>query len=151
MLTRRFALIIGLIYLVVGVAGFIPGLSNAAPGGAPSMHVNFDYNFLGGLFPINVLHNIVHLLIGASGIAMSRQYHSARLFSRGLAVLYGLLAVMGLIPGFNTVFGLIPLFDGDVVLHALTALAAAYFGWVARDDEHAEIEEAGAHPIRRAV
>ena len=150
MLTRRFALIIGIVYLAVGVIGFIPGLSNAAPQEAPSMHVNFDYNYLAGLFPINVLHNIVHLLIGVAGIAMSRQFLSARLFSRGLAVLYGLLAVMGTIPGLNTVFGLIPIFDGDVILHALTALLAAYFGWFAPDTRHAMSEDVSARPIRRA-
>ena len=40
---------------------------------------------------------------------------------------------MGLIPGLNTTFGLIPIFGNDVWLHALTALIAAYFGWGTRD------------------
>jgi hypothetical protein len=46
-----------------------------------------------------------------------------------LAVIFGVLTVMGLIPGLNTVFGLIPLFGHDIWLHALTAIAAAYFGF----------------------
>ena len=36
---------------------------------------------------------------------------------------------MGLIPGLNTVFGLIPLHGHDVWLHLILAAAAGYFGW----------------------
>ncbi len=149
MITRRFAGLLGLVYLVVGVAGFIPGLANAAPAGAPHMTVDFDYNFLAGMFPINVLHNIVHILIGLAGIGASRQYDLSRTFARGLAVLYGLLAVMGMIPGLNTVFGLIPLFDGDVVLHLLTALVAGYFGFLRREEASDTTGIAAAHPVAR--
>ena len=62
------------------------------------------------------------------------QRRRARTYARGLAVFYGLLAVMGLIPGLNTTLGLIPVFGHDVWLHALTAAAAAYFGWAAPVD-----------------
>ena len=44
-------------------------------------------------------------------------------------MLYGLLAVLGLIPATNTLFGFVPLHGHDVWLHAGTALIAAYFGW----------------------
>lgn len=44
---------------------------------------------------------------------------------------YGALAVMGLIPGLDTLFGLVPIFGHDVWLHAVTAAAAVYFGWFA--------------------
>ena len=52
------------------------------------------------------------------------------MFARGLTVVYGVLAVMGLIPVLNTTFGLIPIFGHDVWLHAGTAILAAYFGWM---------------------
>ena len=55
-----------------------------------------------------------------------------RTYSKSLAVLYGILAVMGLIPMSNTLFGLAPLHGNDVWLHAVTAAIAAYFGWVAK-------------------
>jgi hypothetical protein len=51
------------------------------------------------------------------------------MFARALAILYGLLAVLGLIPGLNTLFGMVPLHGHDVWLHAGTAMIAAYFGW----------------------
>jgi hypothetical protein len=49
--------------------------------------------------------------------------------------LYGLLAILGLIPGTNTLFGLVPIYGHDVWLHALSALIAAYFGFVARESD----------------
>jgi hypothetical protein len=84
-----------------------------------------------GLFPVNVVHHLVHLLVGVLGIAAYRAFDSARLYSRGLAIVYGVLAVMGLISAANldTMFGLTPLFSHDVWLHAGTAIIAAYFGW----------------------
>ena len=54
---------------------------------------------------------------------------SPRVYARALAVFYGLLAVLGLIPAMNTLFGLVPIHGHDVWLHAGTALVAAYFGW----------------------
>ncbi len=62
-------------------------------------------------------------------------YHSrscARLFARSLAIFFGVLTILGLIPLTSTLFGLIPLFGHHIWLHALTALIAAYFGFRAR-------------------
>jgi hypothetical protein len=129
--TRLFALIVGIIYLVVGVAGFIPGLVAEPDGRFEDLAVHAGEGHLLGIFPINVLHNLVHLLVGVLGILAYRTFDAARLYSRGLAIFYGLLAVMGLIDAANlhTMFGLVPIFGNDVWLHALTAILAAYFGW----------------------
>ncbi len=131
MSTRNFALALGIVYTLVGLLGFLPGITQPPPANAPTLAVDAGYGFLLGLFPINVLHNIVHLLIGVLGIAASRRLAGARQYARGLAIVYGLLAIMGLIPGLDRTFGLIPLFGHDVWLHALTALASAYFGFMA--------------------
>ena len=61
-MVRTFALVFGLIYLVVGILGFIPGMVHPAHG-APPLAVEANYGLLLGLFPINVLHNLVHVLI----------------------------------------------------------------------------------------
>jgi hypothetical protein len=84
-----------------------------------------------GLFPVNVLHNLVHLAIGGWGLAASGSFGAARLFARGLAVIYGVLTIMGLFPGLDTAFGFVPLFGHDVWLHGVTTLVAAYFGFLA--------------------
>jgi hypothetical protein len=56
---------------------------------------------------------------------------ASRVFARGIAIINGVLMLMGLFPGWNTVFGLLPLFGHDVWLHAGAALVAAYFGFAA--------------------
>lgn len=133
---QYFALIIGIAFLLMGVAGFIPGLVNppiAAPE-AVNLGVTRGYGYLLGLFPINVLHNVVHLSVGVLGILGSFSLGSARLFSGALALFYGLLAIFGLFPPTQSTLGLIPIFGNDVWLHAVTAAIATYFGFFATPD-----------------
>ena len=142
MRTRIFALVVGIVYLLVGLAGFV--LTDERD--IPDLSVHRGEGDLLGLFPVNVLHNLTHILLGAWGVAASRAWDSARLYARGQAIIYGLLAIMGLIPGMNTTFGLIPIFGHDVWLHALIAVAAAYFGWAARSRAHdRDMAGAGRH------
>ena len=126
--TRHFALILGICFLLVGIAGFIPGLTTE-----PAAHdlavTGPGHGYLLGLFHVNVLHNIVHLLFGVWGVFAYATFDASRLYARSVAIIYGVLAVMGLIPGLNTMFGLVPIHGHDVWLHAVIAIAAAYFGW----------------------
>ena len=128
---RTFAIVFGVIYLAVGLLGFFPPLLGAPPPDAPQLAVDSFYGYLLGLFPINLLHNLVHILIGIWGIVAYKSFPAARGYARGLAIIYGVLTIMGLIPGLNTMFGLAPLFGHDIWLHAATAIIAAYFGWKA--------------------
>lgn len=134
MATRYFALILGIVYVIIGILGFVPGFLQPPPAGAPDLTVDAGYGYLLGLFPVNVVHDIVHLLVGLWGLIAYRSFGASRLFARGVAILFGLLTVLGLFPVFNTLFGLVPLFSNDIWLHALTAIVAAYFGWMAREE-----------------
>jgi Domain of unknown function (DUF4383) len=106
-----------------------------APPDAPKTTLTVLYGYLVGLFPVNVLHSAVHLAIGAAGVTAWQLDHvwhrmtSPKMYSRALTILYGALAVLGVIPGMNTLFGLVPLHGHDVWLHAGTAAIAGYFGW----------------------
>jgi hypothetical protein len=131
MSTRYFALILGIIYLLVGILGFLPFALSTPPASAPSVSVTTLYGYLLGIFPVNVLHSIVHLIIGIWGILAYRSFNASRSFAGVVAALFAVLTIMGLIPGLNTTFGLIPLFSNDIWLHAITALAAAYFAFAA--------------------
>lgn len=130
---QYFALIVGIIFLLVGVAGFIPNLVTppAADPEAVGLGLTNGYGYLMGLFPINVLHNVVHLSVGILGILGSISLGSARLFSGVLALFYGALAILGLFPATQSTLGLVPIFGNDVWLHALTAAIATYFGFFA--------------------
>jgi ABC-type transport system involved in multi-copper enzyme maturation permease subunit len=129
MTTRNFVLTIGILYLLVGALGFFPGLVAAPHAGAPNMTVDSGYGYLLGLFPVNVLYNVFHLAIGVLALGAYRSLSKSITVSRGLAILFGVLTVVGMIPMLNTSFGLIPLFGHNVWLHAVTATIAAYFGY----------------------
>lgn len=129
MTAQRFAAVIGTFFLAVGVLGFIPGFRTAAPGEGLGLTVQTGFGYLLGLFAVNVLHNFVHLGVGVWGLVASGTMPSTLQFSRGLAILYGTLTIMGVIPGLNTMLGLAPLFGHNIWLHAVTALAAAYYGY----------------------
>ena len=127
-LAQRFAQVFGAVYVLVGILGFIPPLIvpklPAVALGIPALS-----GFLIGLFAINWLHSVAHLAIGAAGLASYRSPAGARSYALALGVLYLVLFLFGLIPGLSSVFGLLPLFEADVILHLLTALIAfgAYF------------------------
>src|SRR4051794_31634618 len=132
MLTRRAALIYGIAFLAVGVLGFVPGI-NHMHHGDPNLSVEGPgHGYLLGLFHVNVLHNIVHLLFGVLGLACARSLTASRTYFRLVAVAYGLLTILGLIPAMKIqyTFGLIPIEGNDVWLHALLAVVAAYFGFI---------------------
>ncbi|MBD1908997.1 MULTISPECIES: DUF4383 domain-containing protein [unclassified Leptolyngbya] len=131
---RIFAMVTGIFFLSAGLMGFLPGFvapSDIVPEVATRIGADAGYGYLLGIFPINGLHNVVHLLVGIAGIGSAIALDSSRSYARGLAVLYGLLAILGLIPYANTTFGLIPIFGHDVWLHGVTAALATYFGFFA--------------------
>ena len=134
---QGFARIFGIIYIIVGILGLIPGIVQPLAD-TTGLSVTAGYGRLLGLFPVNLIHNLVHIGVGAWGIWAARNFLASSNFAKANAILFGLLAVLGLIPATNTLFGLAPLYGIDVVLHALTAAVAAYFGFsLTRRETHA--------------
>jgi hypothetical protein len=134
--TRRFALVWGIGFLLFGVLGFVPGITAMHTEDHPNLIVEGPGDgALLGLFHVNVLHNIIHLLYGVMGLTMCRTLPSARRYAQIVGVSYLLLAVLGLIPfaNINNTFGLVPIHGHDVWLHLLLGLPAAYFGFAHRD------------------
>jgi hypothetical protein len=104
------ALVFGAIYLVVGVLGF------------------FNHVLL-GIFQVNVLHNLVHVLIGIGGLAAVSSVANSKTFCQIAGVILVLLGLIGL--GIANPFGLLYLGGGDIALHLVTGAVLAYFGFVA--------------------
>ena len=129
MTTRYFALTIGILFLSIGVLGFFPGLVSAPLVDTPPVAANTGYGYLLGLFPVNVLLNVVHLTIGIWALIAYRNLSQSITFAQRGAIVFGILAVMGALPLASTAFGLLPLFGHNVWLHALTAAVAAYVGY----------------------
>lgn len=129
---RTFALLMGIVFGLVGIAGFVPGLTHPIHAGAPPLAIDQGYGLVLGTFPVNVLHNLIHLLFGVLGLVAGLGITSAVWYARLVAISYALLTVMGLVPGLNTTFGLVPIYGADVILHGLIAAVSAYFGWAYR-------------------
>lgn len=129
MSAAAFALLVGLAYLVLGLAGLVPATLVPPPVEAPPTWFALLYGDLFGLFPVNVLASAVHLGAGFWGLCAALHKCSAVAYARVLAIAFGVLALLGALPGANTLFGAMPAYGADVWLHAATALLAAYVGW----------------------
>lgn len=131
MSVRNFAMIFGLVFLLAGVSGFVPALSPAHP--HPGLNVTEASRLALGLFPVNVLHNLIHLAFGIWGLLAARSVGGSIAYGKSVAVIYAILTVMGLLPLTSTTFGLVPIYGNDVWLHAALAAVAGYFGFAHRD------------------
>ena len=131
MSTRTFALVFGIVFLLAGASGFIPGMLHPVAADAPPLTVDTGYGLVMGLLPVNVLHNLVHILFGILGVVAYGGFLAPRRYAQIVAVAYGLLVILGLLPATNTLFGLIPIYGNDVWLHLVLGVAAAYFGFLA--------------------
>lgn len=113
--------IFGAVYLLVGIIGFIPVVGGAD--GATA------HNLL-GLFPVNAVHNIVHVAVGLLGLlAYTRGAGASRLFARGIGLIYLVLAVVGAIFSTGNFLGIVPIGGLDIALHAVSALVLLVVGF----------------------
>src|SRR3954465_15474464 len=114
-LVQTVALAVAVVFLLVGVLGFIPGVttdySSMTFAGHPS-----DAKLL-GVFQVSVLHNIVHLLFGLAGLALARTVAIARLYLVGGGGIYLVLWLFGLIVGQNSGANFVPVNSPDDWLH----------------------------------
>lgn len=119
---QRAAQILGWAFLVVGLLGFFfsRGSMEADTEMAPRLL---------GLFPVNLLHNLVHLGSGAWGVMAARSHGAAANYLRIFGVIYLLLVPLALVA--PDTFGIMPIGSHDIWLHALLGLALVYFGFTA--------------------
>jgi len=112
------AMLVGLVFLLVGILGFIPGITTNYDELKFAGH-DSDAQLL-GIFDTSILHNIVHLLFGVAGLALSRTYDGARNFLIGGGVTYLVLFLYGVIFGADEGgANWIPVNWADNVLHVV--------------------------------
>ena len=123
---QKTALIVGIVFLLVGILGFIPGITT-----------NYDaLTFAGhhseakllGLFNVSGLHNVVHLLFGVLGLALARTFTGARNFLVGGGIVYALLFVYGLVIDHHSAANFIPVNTADNWLHLGLAVGMVGLG-----------------------
>ncbi|QBD75460.1 DUF4383 domain-containing protein [Ktedonosporobacter rubrisoli] len=113
---RLFALVIGIIFLAVGLLGFI---------------LNPTAGALLGIFAVNIEHNLIHVLVGILGIAAAFTGKS-RLYAQALGIVYLLVGILGFIPGLapdGMLLGLVHINLADNLLHLIVGGLAAIIGF----------------------
>jgi hypothetical protein len=123
------ARILGVLFIVGAVAGFVPWFAPAAPFDAPVVTLDASYRMLFAVFPVNAAHDLVHLIFGIWGLAASYRFSASVLYLRSITWIYLILVIFGVIPILNTLFGIAPIYGWDVALHTLVVLVAAYGGY----------------------
>jgi hypothetical protein len=131
--TKKFALVWGILFLLIAASGVIPGLWQPAGPEHPDLAVDAMHGDAAGLFPVNILHNLIHAGVRRVGHPGRPQLGLGQDLRRSVAIIYAVFMIMGLIPGLDTTFGLVPLHGNDVWLHLLLFAPAAYFGFMHRD------------------
>ncbi len=120
------AMIFGVVFLLVGILGFVPGITT-----------NYDQlTFAGpmsgamllGLFAVSILHNIVHLAFGVAGLALARTAAGARNYLVVGGVVYAVLWIYGLVTDPMSSTNFVPLNTADNWLHLVLAVAMVGLG-----------------------
>ena len=125
-LVNRIALTVGVVFLLVGIAGFIPGITTHYD--TLSFAGHHSGAKLLGVFQVSILHNIVHLLFGIAGIAMARRADTARLYLIGGGAVYLLLWIYGLVVGDTSSANFVPINTADDWLHFVLGIGMIGFG-----------------------
>lgn len=119
------AMAFGIVFLLVGVLGFVPGITNVD-------QLEFAGHqsdaLLLGMFNVSVLHNLVHLAFGLAGLVMSRAPSQARNFLVGGGIVYAVLWLYGLLIDHNSEANFVPVNDADNWLHLVLAVAMIALG-----------------------
>ena len=121
------AAVVSVVFVLVGILGFIPG---AIDYDALQLAGTQSDALLLGIFQVSVLHNIVHLLFGVVGLAMSRTAAAARTFLIGGGLIYVVLWLYGLFIDLDSAANFVPLNTADNWLHLALAAGMILLGVV---------------------
>ena len=125
-MVKTAAILFGIVFLVVGVLGFVGAVTPPMADGNGGM--------LFGIFHVNLGHNIVHiasgvvfLLCGMAGAGPSRT------FFKIFGIVYALVAILGFVQGDTNLLGMIANNRADVWLHVALAVVMLFLGFGVKD------------------
>ncbi|XVV06032.1 DUF4383 domain-containing protein [Actinosynnema sp. CA-248983] len=127
---QRLAALVGAVFLLVGVLGFVPGVTT-----------NYDQlSFAGhgsgalllGVFAVSVLHNAVHLLFGVAGLVLARTPGGAVAYLIGGGAIYLVLWLYGLVIDHGSAANFVPVNTADNWLHLALGVGMVALGLATR-------------------
>jgi hypothetical protein len=128
-LGQRAAVAVGAVFLLVGVIGFVPGLTTDATDIHGAGHESPALIF--GLFAVSVLHNVVHIAFGVAGLVAARSLRWSALYLAVGGMIYLALAAYGAIIGEDDAANFLPVNTADDFLHLGLGLAMVALGALA--------------------
>ncbi|MFI6208445.1 DUF4383 domain-containing protein [Streptomyces sp. NPDC051041] len=123
---QQAALLVGSVFLLVGILGFIPGITTDYDTMKFASH-DSDAKLL-GIFQVSILHNLVHLAFGVAGLAMARAAATARTYLLAGGAVYLVLWLYGLIVGHDSAANFVPLNTADDWLHFVLGIGMIALG-----------------------
>ncbi len=117
---------VGAVFLLVGILGFVPGITTPYDGLEAAGHES--HAELLGIFQVSVLHNVVHLLFGAAGLAMMRTASSARAYLVGGGAVYLVLWLYGMLIDKTSEANFVPVNGADDWLQFVLGLGMIGLG-----------------------
>ncbi|MEU5583327.1 DUF4383 domain-containing protein [Streptomyces huasconensis] len=123
---QQAALLVGAVFLLVGVLGFIPGITTDYDTMKFASHDS--HAELLGIFQVSILHNLVHLAFGVAGLSMARTASTARTFLLAGGAVYLVLWLYGLIIDHHGSANFVPLNNADDWLHFVLGIGMIALG-----------------------
>jgi hypothetical protein len=127
------ALFIGATFLVVGILGFIPGITSNLYGGLDFAGHDSQAKLL-HVFQVSWLHNLVHVGYGIAGLLLARTWETARAYLIGGGIVYLVLWLYGLIISQSGGANFVPVNTADNWLHFVLGLGMVSLGFVTTRD-----------------
>jgi hypothetical protein len=124
--TQDAAALLALVFLVIGIAGFIPGITTHYDRLAFAGHGSGAELF--GLFQTSILQNLLHLLFGVAGLALARTRESARAYLIGGGAVYVVIFLYGLATSAHSGANFVPLNGNDDILHLTLGISMLVVG-----------------------
>ena len=125
------ARLLGVAFLFAGALGLAPFATPPAPLTAEYINLDANYGMLFGVFPVNAALDVLYIILGGLGVIASFDFKRAVIYLRVTTILCLVLVVLGTIPITNTLFGAVPIYGYDVLLHLVAMLFAAWGGFLA--------------------
>lgn len=122
------ARIVGIVFILVGILGFIPGVTSNY--GTMMFAGHESEALLLGVFQVSILHNIVHLLYGIAGVLLARTFDGARNYLIWGGAVYLVLWLYGLFVAHDSPANFVPLNDADDWLHLFLGLGMIALGLI---------------------
>lgn len=123
---RRAAQAAGVLFLLIGVLGFIPGITTDY--GTMKFAGHDSEAKLLGLFQVSILHNLVHLAYGVAGLALARTVSGARTFLLAGGAIYLVLWLYGVVVDHDSGANFVPLNTADDWLHLFLGVGMIALG-----------------------